>query len=193
MRNYKKYLEQIKNKVVIAEELNKKYLEEQSKIWNDAMKSGLAKQAALDELKAKYGAEFDKVGENIDEEVEGLKKALEGLEEEFDYTNPRLQAAINWLKLGRKTPEGVVKQIVKDFDRPAELEYLASVAREAGGTDNADEIEKKLSTRTAPIDRLADAFYYKMKAGVTSEKTWNELNKIIGEVEEAYKNVPEVE
>ena len=92
----------------------------------------------------------------------------------FDYTNPKLAAAIDLIRAAGKTlPEAAAKQIISDFKgKPAELKYLMTLFEESGMTvyavDAAEAANEETSNASFP-NRLDDILYYSTTGDPTAE------------------------
>ena len=83
----------------------------------------------------------------------------------FDYTNPKLAAAINLIKSAGKTlPEAAAEQIINDFrHKPAEMKYIVSLLDKNGMSMYAADAQQAADaamTNASFPDRLDDILYY---------------------------------
>ena len=107
----------------------------------------------------------------------------------FDYTDPRLLAAVNFIQAnGSKLPEAAWSKMVKDFDGKSRvLFYLSELFDSHGLTDaaiTANEAAKGARMTASFPQRVADAIYYATSSDPGKNVDFSGYEKELSRIEE---------
>ena len=138
--------------------------EQIEKIHDDPTHSDLYKQTEMGMAESAAQAALEEIWEEAEEIIDGLEELVNGTAV-FDYGNPRLLAAVQFIQANSgSVPEAAVKQMLSDFaGKPAELQYLSGFFEKHGALDAAiaaSEAAKHDAVSLSLPKRLSDAVFY---------------------------------
>lgn len=155
----------------LAEELRKIDADDTRSGNYKAQQRAAAKEKATELLKAILA----RAEGNITELRTSAKGAIT-----FDYTNPKLAAAITLIKsAGKSLPDIAAEQIINDFKgKPAELKYITSLFEKSGMSVYAMDAKQAADTEMFNAsfpDRLDDLLYYSTTGDPTADVDFSEI------------------
>lgn len=124
-------------------------------------------------------------------------KQLAEKQNAFSYDDPKLLAAVQFIKLeGKSLPESAWKTMIADFhDKPAVLTYLADTMERCeliDGAISAKEAAQQIAFNTNLPQRIADGIYYAAESDPTAHI---DMSGLVNELDglEAFETVSESE
>lgn len=148
------------------EAVKEAYRDEVKKINADDSRSDKFKAAERAKAKEEAAAKLGALSESASEHVDRLKSDYTYHFTNFDYTDPRIMAAVQLIKTtgGKNLPASAWEQMRADFaTSPASLEFLANTANEVGAHEGSITLQEDAKAghmaETFP-DRLSDSLYF---------------------------------
>ena len=154
----------------------------------DVIHSGEYKLAQSEEAREQAKARLAEINAEADDAIRVLMARTEK-KDAFDYTDPRLLAAVNFIQAnGSKLPEAAWSKMVKDFDGKSRvLFYLSELFDSHGLTDaaiTANEAAKGARMTASFPQRVADAIYYATSSDPGKNVDFSGYEKELSRIEE---------
>ena len=187
----KKYTNKIKSIFRGIEVVKSDLAEELRKIDADGTRSGNYKAQQREAAKEKAAELLQDIYEHSQRDITELKKAVRS-ESAFDYTNPKLVTAMNFIMTaGKSMPAAAAEQIIEDFKyKPAELKYLMTLFEKNGMTSYLIEAQEAVNfemMRESLPDRLDDLLYYSTDGDPTKEFDFSNIEYEIDNVTNSFE------
>ena len=155
----------------------------------DVIHSGEYKLAQREEAREEAKARLEEIGTEADEAIRAFVARTQK-QDAFDYTDPRLLAAVNFIQAnGSKLPEAAWSKMVKDFEGKSRvLFYLSELFDSHGLTDAAivanEAAQGARMTESFPL-RVADAIYYATSSDPSRNVDFSGYEAELSRIEEA--------
>ena len=137
------------------------------------------------ELSKKVQTEILNIQDELEPIIEKIGEEAKAVEEDFNYSDPKLVAAVTFISASKGTiPVEAGKKMVDDFKgKPAVLKYLAEVFEKNAAIEcamYAKDMERAANIYLPAANRLSDMLYYLVNS---SSSTYKDFNEIIDQLE----------
>ena len=160
----KRTVSEIKSLLREVEAIKANLSEELRRIDADDTRSGSYKEVQRGKARSEATARLKALSERVEDCVTALKENSRNVVS-FDYSNPKLAAAISFIvSAGKDLPEAAAEQIIRDFKgHPAEMKYISGLFAQNGliafASDAAEAADGEMKIASLP-ERLGDKLYY---------------------------------
>lgn len=181
----------------IIEEINtvrRELAEETERIKTDWSRSDSFKADAMAEALEEAEAKLAEIGERAEAAALDLESLTEA-QQAFDYSNPKLLAAAQFVQANKAVPEAAWQQMISDFSKsPQELFYLSDLFAANGAIDAAiaaKEAAQEVAFSSGLPQRLSDKLYFVTHADPRSHIDLSGLERDLDTLDRVEANMQE--
>ena len=163
--NMNKNIKKLNDTMAQIEALKNQLKEQEKSIAADTSRSEQWKRSEVKKARATTAEMIQALYDGTSETLEALKADSTEYFNRFDYSDPKLSAAVSFVKAnGAGLPENAWRAMIEDFsDRPAVLRYLAELFDSSGTVEAAMAATERASagssSETFP-QRMDDYLFY---------------------------------
>ena len=169
-------------------------IEETERIKTDWSRSDSFKADAMAEAFEEAEAKLAEIGERAEAAVLDLE-SITAVQNAFDYSNPKLLAAVQFIQSNKTVPDAAWQQMISDFAKcPQELFYLSDLFSKNGATAAAiaaKEAAQEVAFSGGLPQRLSDKLYFVTHADPSAHIDLSGIEQDLAVLERAEANLRE--